>query len=301
MVQYLERLILDNWKNWVGNKRPEFFDFLKINAGQAVRNKKVGFFIFKIKKPIFFVKTVRESKHNEIIKKSFEKSKSIYRYLNDGSVPKPFYFGNYQKIYFYIETALYGKQFHSCKTKKDLEEFLNWFFDFQRLMVKKGNGGSIKLTEYIDNLVIKFCDLYEIEKELKELTKNIISKKDIDNLQIPLIPQHGDLTPDNVLSDKGKIRVIDWDNFGKINLPLFDLLVFLQRWSNIRDISFLDKHSKLIEGYLEKFGIDKRCLKSLVFSYYLLDFIRKKEELTDYDKKYLKSRLKEIKKKKFKL
>jgi len=301
MIQYLEKLILDNWIDWIGDKKPEGLDFLKIHAGQATRNKKVGFFIFKDNKPIFFIKTVRESRHNEIIKRSFEKSKNIYRYLNNRSVPKPIYFGDYQGVYFYLETVALGKQFHSCKAKKDLKIFLNWFFSFQKLMIEVGDKNkkdiNIKLIDYIDNLVNDFCGLYKLEKNLKETIKDTSSmiKNSIDNLEIASISQHGDLTPDNVLSAKGEIEVIDWDNFGDINLPLFDLLVFLQRWSGIRDISFIHKYSVIIKKYLKEFNIDKQALKLLVFCYYLLDFIRKKEILTAYDRKYLKARLREIK------
>lgn len=249
MIKYLEKLILDNWENWVGDKKPKQLDFLKTHAGQATRNKKIGFFVFNKKKPVIFVKTVREDKYNSIIDNGFEKLKNIYEKLSDGSTPKPIYLGKHQGIAFSLEIAIIGKQFHSCKNQKDLEKFLDWFFKFQRLM-KQG------------------------EK----------------------IIQHGDLTPDNVINDKGKIKVIDWDNFGKINMPLFDLLVFLQRWSGIRDVSFIHEYSDVIKKYLEEFKIDEKTLKFLIFNYYLLDFRRKEKVLTDYDKKYLEARLKEVKK-----
>lgn len=257
MTRYLEKLILDNWENWVGGIKPKNLDFLKTHAGQATRNKKVGFFVFNNDKPIIFVKTVRESKYNEVIESGFKKLKHIYRELSDGSAPKPIYIGNHQGIIFSLETAITGKQFHSCKKQKDLERFLDWFFRFQRLMQNK-----------------------------KELSIG----------GLPSIIQHGDLTPDNVINDRGEIRVIDWDNFGKIDMPLFDLLAFLQRWSGIRDISFIHKYSDIIRKYLEEFKIDKKALKFLIFNYYLLDFKRKEKVLTDYDKKYLEARLKEVKK-----
>lgn len=298
MIQYLEKLILDNWEKWLGNIKPKRLDFLKTHAGQAIRNKKVGFFAFNNDKPVIFVKTVRESKYNKIIEHSFGKLKNIYKYLDNGSVPKPIYLGNHQGVVFSLETAILGKQFHSYKKQRDLKKFLKWFFRFQRLMIQKEKIANIQLKDYIDELVNKFLNLYKIERDLREPIKYLAGelKKDIDDLSSPLISQHGDLTPDNVLNDKGKIKVIDWDNFEKIKLPLFDLLVFLQRWSGIRDVSFVPKYLAIIEKYLKEFNIDKRALKLLVFCYYLLDSIRKKQALTDYDKKYLRVRLREIKK-----
>ena len=303
MVQYLEKLILDNWGDWFETDKPKKLDFLKIHAGQAIRNKKVGFFVFNKNKPLIFAKTVREDKHNKIIEDGFERLKGIYKYLNDGSVPKPLYLGNYQELMFSLETAISGKQFHSCKKEKDLKKFLEWFFRFQKLMSKKEKMVGIKLEDYIDELVAKFLGLYGLEKKLKELIREISQnlKNDISNLSLLLISQHGDLTPDNVLNDEGKIRVIDWDNFEKIKLPLFDLLAFLQRWRGFKDTSFIVKDLAIIKKYLNSFKIEKRALRSLVFCYYLLDFIRKKEVLTGSDKKRLETRLKEIKEVRFKL
>ena len=298
MVSYLEKLILDNWEDWIGGKKPKGLDFLKTHAGSPMRNKKVGFFVFSNKKPVIFAKTVRESKYNQIINDGFEKLKNVNKYLDDGSAPKPIHLGNYEGIIFSLETAIVGKQFHSCKSKKDLNNFLGWFFRFQKLMAQKELMNGEQLREHVDVVVNKFFNLYPLKPELKELieeTADKVQKDIIDNLSLPLIYQHGDLTPDNVLDDNGKIRVIDWDNFAKIKLPLFDLLVFLQRWSQIRDVSFVPKYLDIIDKYLMEFKVDKRVLKALIFLYYLLDFIRKKDALTDYDKEYLEARLKEIK------
>lgn len=294
MVNYLENLILNNWNKWVGVAKPEKLDFLKTHAGQATRNKKVGFFVFANKKPIIFVKTVRKGKYNKVIEDGFEKLESIYKILNDGSVPKPIYLGKHQGIIFSLETAIRGKQFHSCKKQSDLKKFLKWLFEFQKLMRE---NKEIILGSYLDNLLAGFFELYKTEKVLEDLIKELALeiKKEIVGLKVFSVRQHGDLTPDNVINDRGKIKVIDWDNFDNIDLPSFDLLVFLQRWSGIRDISFIHEYPSIIERYFKEFNIDKQALKSLVFSYYLLDFLRKKKELTNYDKQYLKERLKEIK------
>ena len=213
-------------------------------------------------------------------------------------MPKPIYLGDYDGTIFSLETAIIGKQFHSRRSKKDLNNFLGWFFKFQRLMAQKELMNGAQLREYVDAVVNKFFSLYPLKPELKEpieKTAEDVKKDIVDDPSLPLIYQHGDLTPDNILDDNGKIRVIDWDNFAKIKLPLFDLLVFLQRWSQIRDVSFVPKYLDIIDKYLMEFKVDKRVLKALIFLYYLLDFIRKKDALTDYDKEYLEARLKEIK------
>lgn len=302
MINYLEKLILNNREKWTSGVKPKRLDFLKTHAGQATRNRKIGFFVFANKEPIIFAKTVRESKYNKIIEDGFEKLKSIYKILNDDSTPKPIYLGNHQGIAFSLETVIVGKQFRNWKKQGDLEKFLNWFFKFQKLITQKEKK-MIQARDFLSELVRKFLTLYKIEKDSEQLIVEIHRslERDINQMALPSIIQHGDLTPDNVINDKGKIKVIDWDNFNKIDLPAFDLLVFLQRWSGIRDISFVHKFSNILEKYLEEFNIDKRTLGFLIFSYYLLDFIRKKEALTNYDKEYLEERLKEIKQLNFKI
>jgi hypothetical protein len=45
--------------------------------------------------------------------------------------------------------------------------------------------------------------------------------------QLPVIPQHGDLFIDNVLLDRDECHIVDWDNFGDIDLPFHDLITVL--------------------------------------------------------------------------
>ena len=44
---------------------------------------------------------------------------------------------------------------------------------------------------------------------------------------LPVIPQHGDLYPDNILRYKDQCHIVDWENFGAIDLPFYDLLTLL--------------------------------------------------------------------------
>ena len=302
MIIYLEKLILDNWGKWVEGNKPNHLDFLKIHAGQATRNKKVGFFVFNKQIPIIFVKTIRESKDNMIIEEEFEKLKNAYKKNNERLAPKPIYLGEYQSMKFSLEEAVVGTQFHSFNKEKHLNLFLNSFLDFQARMEKEKKLTKEELSHYLEKLSDGFIKLFKTEDYLTNLIKNITKTLKNNNLSVmPLISQHGDLTPDNVLiNNQREVKIIDWDNFGKIELPLFDLLVFLQRWSGIRAVGFVNDYIKTIEDYLDKFNINKKSLKLLVFCYYLLDFIRKKKVLTDYDKKYLKLRLEEIKNLNFK-
>jgi aminoglycoside phosphotransferase (APT) family kinase protein len=43
---------------------------------------------------------------------------------------------------------------------------------------------------------------------------------------LPTIPQHGDLFSGNLLLHHDKWRILDWETYGLIDLPLYDLLTF---------------------------------------------------------------------------
>ena len=44
---------------------------------------------------------------------------------------------------------------------------------------------------------------------------------------LPIIPQHGDLFLSNVLSSRGQWRVVDWETFGVIDFPFYDVFTLL--------------------------------------------------------------------------
>jgi thiamine kinase-like enzyme len=43
----------------------------------------------------------------------------------------------------------------------------------------------------------------------------------------PVIPQHGDLFVDNLLADRDRYSIVDWETFGQIDLPFYDLVTLL--------------------------------------------------------------------------
>ena len=52
-----------------------------------------------------------------------------------------------------------------------------------------------------------------------------ISTEWLDSL--PVIPQHGDLFPGNLLVHEGRWRMVDWESFGIVDFPFYDLLTLL--------------------------------------------------------------------------
>jgi aminoglycoside phosphotransferase (APT) family kinase protein len=45
--------------------------------------------------------------------------------------------------------------------------------------------------------------------------------------QLPVIPQHGDIFVDNVIRDRDRYYLVDWEVFGAVDLPFYDLLTLM--------------------------------------------------------------------------
>jgi aminoglycoside phosphotransferase (APT) family kinase protein len=79
---------------------------------------------------------------------------------------------------------------------------------------------------------------------------------------LPSIPQHGDLYAGNILSHRDRWYIVDWENFGQIDLPFFDLLTLF--YSLLRDSGktpetwdpdLMDHLPSLIRAYAQRLGL----------------------------------------------
>jgi aminoglycoside phosphotransferase (APT) family kinase protein len=50
---------------------------------------------------------------------------------------------------------------------------------------------------------------------------------------LPVIPQHGDLYSGNLLLHRSRFSIVDWESFGAVDLPFYDLLILF--YSLLRD------------------------------------------------------------------
>jgi hypothetical protein len=88
---------------------------------------------------------------------------------------------------------------------------------------------------------------------------------------LPVVPQHGDLYVGNLLSDRNHWHIVDWESFGSIDLPLYDLLTFclsvLRAGSNAADQwrSPMVRHaSRTIKRYCEAFDLSPEDSRKLL-------------------------------------
>lgn len=73
-------------------------------------------------------------------------------------------------------------------------------------------------------VLTQFGDSAAVRTECGRLSQKI-DKEWVDSL--PVFPQHGDLYPGNIIWFRDQPHVLDWESFGDVDLPFYDLLILL--------------------------------------------------------------------------
>jgi hypothetical protein len=91
---------------------------------------------------------------------------------------------------------------------------------------------------------------------------------------LPAIPQHGDLCFNNILVAGDRITVVDWEEFGRVFLPGYDLFCLLLSFYVPRDASLLqrlwvddDLRQSLrsaVDEYFKAFGIPRKLVGAIL-------------------------------------
>lgn len=82
--------------------------------------------------------------------------------------------------------------------------------------------------------------------------------------QIPVVPQHGDLYSGHLLVDRDRVHIIDWESFGLIDLPFYDLctlfISILWERSNTPagwDVAVTARIPDLVRAYFGRLELDE--------------------------------------------
>lgn len=88
---------------------------------------------------------------------------------------------------------------------------------------------------------------------------------------LPTIPQHGDLFLNNMLSHAGRWYILDWETFGKVDLPFYDVVTLVFSWLRTGGATpsewnqeLCSKVPALMRRYAHKLGIQTEFLRKLL-------------------------------------
>ena len=88
---------------------------------------------------------------------------------------------------------------------------------------------------------------------------------------LPVIPQHGDLFLDNILRHEDRLYVVDWEYFGVVDLPFYDLLTLLFSMLRVSgetpdsfDPELVQQVPFLVERYARSLGLPVSLMAELL-------------------------------------
>ena len=276
MMQLINKTIIDKLPDLI-NGAGESLELLKYStptSGKSL-NDKVIFFVFKPREkvPFLCVKTVRSYDAKETIVRNFDNLKKI----NTLTASSPYFDLFAQALYlhddgeniFSIETICPGKRIKL--NKKKLSFVVAEYIGFQEYLAKNSSESVSDIKDFVKEIISK-SKLKELDQQkLLQFTETL----PLDNVKLPRLIQHGDVTEDNILLSKKRLCIIDYDFVGVTDLPGFDLFGLFSRFnqSEVKELCY-----KYFPKYFSRIDVDVESnkYKGLLFLYFLIERILRK-------------------------
>jgi hypothetical protein len=200
----------------------------------------------------------------ELPKREFENLQQAYTYA-PALVPQPLHFGLHGEFWSLWMRGVPGIRFrarktYSLDTLRSLAEMVAVLHGGVSTSAAAAGPDRYRriITEPLQT-VAQFGDSAAIQTGCKELA----AKSTVDWVtSLPVIPQHGDLFCSNVLSHHRRWCVVDWETYGTIDLPFYDLFTLLysllraggetmEQW----DPALMKQVPNLVECYARRLGL----------------------------------------------
>ena len=267
----------------------------------------ISFLLLHKNQSLFHIKLSSRTDNENTLKQEYENLKIIKNQISvqlKNSIINFLLFDEFDGFQILIQNTLPGirldELFNACKHPHKEKEQKIWFhkLDLVKTFLIKFHrsvqNGYFNFTP--DELELKitkpFKQFFDNNngKTLTNEMENIFRQaRNLNDLSIPKIPQHGDFCACNILMDKEHVQVIDWENYTLTYLPLFDLFhiltTSLMPFLRVKEISTQTifkrsyfEQSELtnfiryfIGNYCEQLNIAKEFIK-LCFPLYLITF-----------------------------
>lgn len=254
MIDFFKKYLVENYFT----EEVSLFDlsFVKTQNGLGYRNKKVVFYVFVKNNsiPSLVIYTVRDQEYSKILSEAITKMKQY-----DSFAPRVLFEGKDNNLYFAGVEYVGGNKFQ-------LDNHQHWAL-LEQFLTEQMNkkSGSKTLTEFynqVRDLLIK-----------AGLSDILSDKAEIPEIPLPLIVQHGDFQDNNMFVVADKLKIIDWDDYGFIDWPLFDWLsLYLKYCRKFGEDEFIQN---FWNKFITNFGLQAVPKKVLTDIYYFYDFLRK--------------------------
>jgi len=288
MISFLTQVIQEHpeWLRSPGTSL-SFMKFSTPASGKGVGvgadKGKVLLFVFENREllPTLCVKTTRTYSAGDVIRRNHQNLKTLQEGVHGSEYAQMFTMPLYLHdeggpddgdLVFSIESVVPGVMFSA--EPRGVEPVVERYGAWQSYLAQKAL--EVLHKEDIENLAYDLINTLGLSEVSTNLLKNFFQKLPLDlNVKLPVLIQHGDMTPDNVLVSGRNVYLIDYDYVGVSQLPGFDLFHFLSK-SKFGTRSFRSNCEKYFPPYFQSIGAKIELYDSLFFIYYLQEIRRKK-------------------------
>ncbi len=242
------------------------------NSGKGPFSK-VIFLLFKNSesKPFICVKTVRCQADNATIEDAYQRLQSIEPLLAKSNFidffPKPLLLAHdADGIAWSAETVCIGR-----RAERSDYDTIYRSYTAEQLYLRQH---KTETTTCVDN-VMKYLAQLELSADEYETLWQFygqIAKSESDML--PVIPQHGDFTLDNIVIAPTGVQIYDCERFGQTDVAGYDIFQLLTRWT--KHDATVNIGEKL-QHYFDQLGQSGLASAELIFLYVLIEFWFKKQ------------------------
>jgi len=261
--------------------------------GKANSNK-IIFFVFEKSSdnPVTVVKMTRTPEFNHRLKNEYEVLCQLNKdnVVDRGTYPEMLFFGHHNNLAVLCLKAVQGKPFRTrtegtptCSIAREVAE---WIVQLGKGSVNNTIASPNGVATALDQLFVRFTEIYDLSKDEKQFLAKKIDCFSGSSEKFPAVFQHGDPGTWNMMvSDQGKVVVLDWEAGEPHGMPLWDLFYYfgsyaswISRMQGSRDAlknfaqHFLEESplgtflEEITERYCNHVGLDKKLVESVYYT-----------------------------------
>lgn len=203
--------------------------------------------------------------------REFENLTSVYSRLPN-LVPRPLHFGRWDQYWALWMEGVPGAPFGAAGSARTLDTVVAALVSFHAAVRRRPcRPEPSRYRRMVQDPLedAARCASSPVARAGCERLLHTIDPLWLDSL--PVIPQHGDFYPHNVTFQRGQLRVLDWETFGAVDLPLYDMATFLVSLPTLAESAFLTFDEEMlreapaaIARYADTFGLTHSELELLL-------------------------------------
>lgn len=235
---------------------------------------------------------------NKIFEKEYINIQRIRHLLPDNmkqSIPIPISLDYSEKRAVCIKSFIKGRKLGNKLSKREIlsitDHVAEWLLEFHKIFAeKKVLFEKKRLNDLLYSPLKQFStkNKFDIPINFYAWIEKKVEK--FENHSVQMSPQHGDFWYGNTVLSNNRLGIYDWEFFGEVNLPLFDLFHFLTILLTSPDILYKDREKnfdilfshnelskimkKTVYEVAKKIEIDDEMVDFLYFLY-LINFYNK--------------------------